>query len=150
MLLYAKVFLLPCRVSNDFSKSTKTIYSGDIISSDCSNMICSVLIWSAHTLCCLNSAWLLRSLESTAAPSRCSIMTLNGTSSLYNFKHKHLLVALRDVLPSSIMVLPLSPRIYQRDHITSLIATFSLPALGASSRDVVWPWTLVVFFFFKP
>lgn len=55
MLLYAKVFLLPCRVSNDFSKSTKTIYSGDMISSDCSNMICSVLIWSAHTLCCLNS-----------------------------------------------------------------------------------------------
>lgn len=48
---------------NDFLKSTKTMQSGDLISSDCSNMIRSVLIWSAHTLFCLNSAWFSRSLS---------------------------------------------------------------------------------------
>lgn len=45
-------------------------------SSDCSNIIRSIAIWSAHILCCLNSAWLSHSLESPAALSLCNIITL--------------------------------------------------------------------------
>lgn len=120
------MFLLPCRVSNDFLKSTKTMQSGDLISSDCSNMIRSVLIWSAHTLFCLNSAWFSRSLESTAAPSWCRIITLIGASFLYN-QHKYSVFPFGSFtrcpflkVSSSMMVLPLSPKYYRRSHIRSL------------------------------
>lgn len=141
------MFLLPCRVSNDFLKSTKTMQSGDLISSDCSNMIRSVLIWSAHTLFCLNSAWFSRSLESTAAPSRCRIITLIGASFLYN-QHKYSVFPFGsftrcpfqyDGTSSFSQILPKEPY--------KIIATFSLPALRACSRNLVWPWTLAGFSF---
>lgn len=97
-----------------------------LISSDCSNMIRSVLIWSAHTLFCLNSAWFSRSLESTAAPSRCRIITLIGASFLYN-QHKYSVFPFGSFtrypflkVSSSMMVLPLSPKYYRRSHIRSL------------------------------
>lgn len=145
------MFLLPCRVSNDFLKSTKTMQSGDLISSDCSNMIRSVLIWSAHTLFCLNSAWFSRSLESTAAPSRCRIITdrciipLQSTQILsFPFWKLYKMPFLKgffqyDGTSSFSQILPKEPY--------KIIATFSVPALRACSRNVVWPWTLAGFSF---
>lgn len=126
MLLYTSVSSSMQGVKWFLEINYKTMQSGDLISSDCSNMIRSVLIWSAHTLFCLNSAWFSRSLESTAAPSRCRIITLIGASFLYN-QHKYSVFPFGGFtrcpflkVSSSMMVLPLSPKYYRRSHIRSL------------------------------